>query len=394
MNMEITPQNPFITNSPVIKEDFIGRKEIIDNIISFIEKKKGIIFFLYGQRRTGKTSILKKILDTVQSPQSARMVYFNVQDKARTPLSQLLLEIASSINDELNLNLDVEGKNFNRSNAPGYFKKWVIPSITGKISPNQKLLLLVDEFDVLISSETIDVDTTGYIDAGAYAAKNFIPFMISLSEEIQEKRYPIKFLFAIGSIYKDIEQKRLGRLTSFGAEIEIPYFIKTETEHLLKQYSARSIPFEKEAIESIYTLTSGHPFFTQSLAKASFDAAEKINKKKITSGLVKQQLMPCIKRHSSTVFWIWNGFPAEDRLILYLMAVVKEEKQPVSIKTIKKKAADLNVSSLVKNLPHTLEKLKAAKYIRESPAAEGEYEFYVEFIRKWIVNNVSDKDIL
>ena len=91
-------------------------------------------------------------------------------------------------------------------------------------------------------------------------------------------------------------------------------------------------------------------------------------------------------------WWTRNATPRSRRM--FAQARSDDRVYDRGTNSPEKKAADLDLSYLVKNLPHTLEKLKAAKYIRESPAAGGEYEFYVEFIRKWIVTNVSDKDIL
>ena len=390
-------QNPFVTNSPVRGQDFFGRKKTISDIILFLKNKHQINFLIYGQRRIGKTTLLKKIQYTAQSLQLAHPVYFNVQDKSRTPLPQLLLEIVDGIYSKLDLKLVVNQEDFHGSKAVHYFKEYFFPTVMDKIDknqPNQVLLLLFDEFDVLAGSKDIkDIDdsSVNINHIRTFASKSFIPFIVRLSQEIQEKKYPVKFIFAVGSHYKDLELKRLRQLKKFGPGKEISYFTKKEMENLLKTLSDKYIPFEQEAIDGIYALTSGHPYFTQCLAKASFSEAEKNKRDRITLDMVKQQLNSTIKSHSSSVYWVWNSFSVLDRIILYLIAMIKEENRPVTLETLREKATAFNILPAVKNLSQILEKLKTFKFIKDNK--KGEYDFYVEFIRKWIVLEVSYADI-
>ena len=376
-------ENPFNTGSPARGQNFFGRKEIIDDILLFLKKSSESTFLLSGQRRIGKTSLLRKLQDDRELVAPARPVYFNLQDKARSLLPQLLLEIAQRIVLDLDLNIKVNEEDFTNSKGPDFFKEKFIPSVCAELGGSKPLVLLLDEFDVLGDIEVVEGDAS----LDVFAFRSFIPFVDNLVESIRQKKYPLKFVFAIGRNYKDLDTKRYGPLTKFAKNREISYFSKNEVEDLLKKFS--TIPLKKEAIDEIYALTSGHPFFIQCLGSAAFDNAEKNGREGISREIVREEFLPTIKSHSSGVYWVWDSLSAHDQIILYLMAVLKEENQPITIGAVREKAFSLNFAPAVEDLARIIERLKTFKFIKESKTG---YEFYVEFIRQWIVTDIKEAE--
>ncbi|MCU0289612.1 MAG: AAA-like domain-containing protein [Acidobacteria bacterium] len=383
-------RNPFNHGSPVKDEEFFGRQEIIDNILSFLSKENEFNFTIFGQRRMGKTSLLRKIQEVANKVNHTYPVYFNLQDKARTQLPQLLFEIAKQITAALGLQLEVKENDFIDSQASFNFKEKFIPSVFAELR-NEKgqLLLLFDEFDVLGEIEDIE----GNLIIGAFAYKTFIPFIASLLEEIQINKYPLKIIFAVGRNYKDLDRQRFGQITKFGPQEEIANFTLEETRKLLKKYSEHIIPFKEEAINEIYMLTSGHPYFTQCLAASAFDAAETNKKKSISREIVRDEFIPSVKRFSSSVIWIWDSLSANDQVILYLMAVLKEENKSINKTTIEKKAYSLDLAPAIEAFPGYITRLRNFSFIKESDRDGSEYDFSVEFIRQWIINEVTIEEI-
>jgi hypothetical protein len=288
-----------------------------------------------------------------------------------------LFEIAKRIVTTLELKLEVKESDFENSYASFNFKEKFIPALCGELGEKGQLVLLFDEFDVLGEIE----DTEG----------DFIPFMVSLIEEIQIKKYPLKFIFAVGCNYKDLDRQWFGRITKSGPQQEISNFTLEETKKLLKNSSDGIIPFDEEAIREVHMLTSGHPYFTQCLAASSFDAAEKNKAPRVTREIVRRQLIPAIKRYSSGVYWFWDSLPTGDQVVLYLMAVLKEETRPITLKTIREKAVSLKAVHDIENFRQILERMVRFRLIRNDK--QGEYDFYVEFFRKWIVKEISEAEI-
>ncbi|MDQ1351839.1 MAG: hypothetical protein QG657_2144, partial [Acidobacteriota bacterium] len=383
-------RNPFNHGSPVKGEEFFGRQEILDNILLFLTKENEYNFTVFGQRRIGKTSLLRKIQDIANKVNHTYPVYFNLQDKARTQLPQLLFEIAKQIAVALELKLKIKENDFKDSHASFNFKERFIPLVFKDFrSGKGQLLLLFDEFDVLGEIEDIEGDSI----VGAFAYKTFIPFMVSLLEEVKLKKYPLKIIFAVGRNYKDLDRHRFGQITKFDPQQEISNFSLEETKYLLKKLSDDIIPFEEEAINEMYMLTSGHPYFTQCLAASSFDNAEKNKKKSISRKIVREEFIPTVKKFASGVLWVWDSLSANDQVILYLMAVLKEENLPINRATIEKKAFSLDLAPAVEKFPGTITRLRNFSFIKESNNDGSVYDFSVEFIRQWIINEITIEEI-
>jgi formylglycine-generating enzyme required for sulfatase activity len=379
-------KNPFNTGSPARGDDFFGRRKVIAGIISFLRKKNENNLLVFGQRRIGKTSLLRKLQDAPGLMENALPVYFNLQDKASTPLHQLLYEIAGRINMDLELKITLNAGDFEGDRASIYFQKNFIPQVMERLPDQKQLVLLFDEFDVL--GEIEDVEDDFVVDT--FAAKRFIPFTAALIEEIQAKKYPVKFIFAVGRNYKDLEPKRFGQIMKFGPQEELAYFSKEETRQLLKSADS-SIPFDAEAMDEIYSLTSGHPYLTQCLASVSFDAAEQNNAASITGEMVQQNIITAVKNYSSGVYWIWDSLSVNDRIILYLIAGLSGENRPITMDSIRGKADALNLTPVVDHLSETLDKLKSFKFVKYNK--KNGYGFYVEFIIKWITASISGTEI-
>lgn len=377
-------QNPFNTGSPARGEGFFGRDEIIDDIITFLGKKHEFNFVIFGQRRIGKTSLLRKLQDDKKIRNLAYPVYFNLQDKAREQLPKLLYEIAGRIVADLELKLDIDEKNFLNEKGRDYFRDKFLPSVCSRLNNKGPLFLLFDEFDVLGDIEDVEDDER----ISSYAFRSFIPFMVNLLEEIQRKELPVKFIFAVGRNYKDLDPKRYGQVLKFGPQREISYFSEERTREFLKSFSI--IPFETNAVDDLYLLTGGHPYFTQCLASAAFDSAEKNKAESISREMVIEAFLPTIKSFSSGILWVWDSLSAIDQIILYLMALLKEEGKPLTTAFIKEKALSLNFAPIIDELDQILEKLISFKFIRE---VNNKYDFYVEFIRKWIAQEVKEAEI-
>jgi branched-chain amino acid transport system substrate-binding protein len=289
-------RNPFNTGSPVRGKDFFGRKDIIDSINTYLQNPQEYNFLLYGQRRIGKTSLLRKIQEGTNIPILEKSVYFNLQDKARIALDQLLFELADRITKDLDLDLGIDKADFTPGGAKQFFKTQFLPNVFNEFSENEVLILLFDEFDVLGDIEDIEKD----LIITNFSYHQFIPYIVEIIEEIQIKKYFLKFIFAIGRNYKDLKPERFGQITKFGKQRELDRFSESETKKLLRKLSDNILPFESDAIKKVHNLTSGHLYFTQCLASSAFEFAEKFGKKEISRDIIEQQLIASIKNYKFT----------------------------------------------------------------------------------------------
>ncbi len=142
--------NPYIAGKALRKdEDFFGREDIIRQVKMTLVNDQNNMIVLYGQRRIGKTSILNKLERALTNPPFL-VINFDLLDKARMPITELLFEIAAECAKKA-------GMKFDNKEAfladPDVFHRDFLPTLYEKLGKDKKLVLLFDEFDVLDETE-------------------------------------------------------------------------------------------------------------------------------------------------------------------------------------------------------------------------------------------------
>jgi small GTP-binding protein len=383
--LPVKSNNPFNTGSPARDTDFCGRTSIMDDIRSFVQNRYPYTMLIYGQRRIGKTSLLRKIQNEYRLSDHKKCVYFNLQNMAKIPLSDLLTELHKTIFRELGLNINLVPEKQPHTKIQSYFLNDLLPYIFRQIKESN-LILMFDEFDVL--GEIEDIEDPSFQNHLSYY--QFVPFIVNLIEKAQDHHYPVKIISAIGRSYKDLNQARFGQMTKFGLHVELLNFSKNECQSMIHQLCDPILPFDASAIDMIFNITNGHPYFTQCLASTAFDHAEKNQMTTIQQSLIEENIVSSIKKHRNGVYWIWESLDTHQKIILYMIAIILEEKNDVSATHIQQKAKEMGFEPAIKNLNDHLGILIKHRYIHQKNNA---FSFHVEFIRKWIVLENSKQDI-
>lgn len=368
-------ENPFVTGQPVKGNDFFGRSDIIQKVFNFLRKKNEYNCLIYGQRRIGKTSLLRHLEMLINEKPNLQSVYINLQDKSDMLLKQLVPELAGQI--ALDLKIDISKFNFSE---PGCFYLKFLPYISRTRPTENFLILLFDEFDAITKSDLI-------VDAAVTqkAKHSFVAFIRKTVEHIQQLNLPIKFVFAVGRNYKDLEQDRFGQILKFGPKYEIDYF-DLNTVKKLALLAEPYIPFSEQALKRLYELGAGHPLFTQCLAAAAFVKAENEHFNKITPEIIERQFNAAIESYGSNVYWIWDSLTHHQMIVLYILAFAGAQNRNITEQVINQKAEELHLEAALSKLPEILQQLINAKFIL---LHNGSYLFYSDFFRTWIVKEIS-----
>lgn len=383
--MDFQPTNnsrsPFIISEPVSGTNFFDREEIFEQIKDFIFDNHKQIYLIHGQRRIGKTSFLYKLFEAAHNEWNAAPVFFNLQGHAHDQLDDLLLELATSINNSLSQQKE-EIATFEKSSD---FYELFIPKIIKNLN-NRKLIILFDEFDTIGAAEFI-------VEASHQnmAYNKFIPFLEKALDYFQRHKIVIKFIIACGRNYKDLEENRYGQLLKFAQQSELHLFSEGETRKLIS-IADNIIKFENETAKVIFDITGGHPMFTQCICDAAFRYAEKNNQDKVFSSTVNKITNTVIKQNASAVLWIWHTLPDYAKIVLYISAHLIENKNRVSTDNIKYQANIWNLTPATDNLDDTLDLLVRNRFLKYSNRKKT-YIFYVEFIRKWIITEIYKEGI-
>ena len=142
--------NPFNTGSYARGEGFFGRSDILKKISNFLENPNQNTFVINGQRRIGKTSLLRKIQE--ESPEKQfTPIYFDLQDKGDLTLSEILFHLMETIAIELEIkNVEFTKKDFEKNYR--VFDGKFLPAV---LSHDTKIILLFDEFDIMSYYKTV-----------------------------------------------------------------------------------------------------------------------------------------------------------------------------------------------------------------------------------------------
>jgi tetratricopeptide (TPR) repeat protein len=188
------------------------------------------------------------------------------------------------------------------------FSKHFLPEIYKKLG-DKKLALLFDEFDVVSEIETQNNSTSDSI--------SFLNYIMQLLDK--DKKICI-----IPVVGRHIS--KLPKLLSFFKEapsIEISLLDKSNTEKLITQPAEGVLQYNKEAIEKIYGLTSGHPYLTQAVCFAIYNLArDRYNNKQVTCPVditiqdIEDIVETAIELAQSGLDGFWNSLISEQQVIL------------------------------------------------------------------------------
>ncbi|MFM6156834.1 MAG: AAA family ATPase, partial [Sphaerospermopsis kisseleviana] len=144
--------NPYIIGRPIHEpENFFGRDDLFGFITDNLERGQKVIV-LSGQRRIGKTSILKQIPQQVSQLIKDDKYYFvdlDLQDKNFLTLDEFLYELSEQIiqSSEIGSSLQIPAIEDFKKNANQLFFGKILPQIYKHLD-NKSIVLLLDEFDV------------------------------------------------------------------------------------------------------------------------------------------------------------------------------------------------------------------------------------------------------
>ena len=182
--------NPYMAGPPLHEDrNFFGRQRLLVEVESDIGNKNINAVVLFGQRRVGKTSLLRKLERSLDNERFLP-VYFDLQDYAETPLGEVLAELADRIAMEADLEMPDIDEIDNQGN---FFQRRFLPKVQATLGEGNRLVLLLDEFDVLEQAQEEKMPDN-------IASKSFFPFLRRLLNE----NVPVTFVFVIGRQADDL----------------------------------------------------------------------------------------------------------------------------------------------------------------------------------------------
>lgn len=373
--------NPYIAGSPVVEPSmFFGRQDVFYWIEQNLSGRfVNHILVIHGQRRVGKTSVLKQIPN--QLPPHFIYVFFDLQGRTHTGLDRfqwwLAREICRAVSQVLGEPIQIpEREAFTQDGE--YLASSFLPEVLSKLGESI-LLLTFDEFDALSEPEIQESLTKPLI---AYLRRLFdLP--------------NLNFIFSIGSSGHKLENMQASYTEFFKTALyrKISFLKQEDCSQLITRPVEGVLVYEQAAVERIYAITSGHPYFTQLICHELFSLSQKTGKKTFTREDVESVLEDVIERGTVNLKFVWDEANDLEKWVLSSLAHelhTQEQNQQTNgihsrpICTDKQLATVLH-SHRVRYSENDLN--TALLHLREKDVLTQQNLFVVELLCIWLLKN-------
>ena len=366
-------ENPYIIGD-IVRDSrmFYGREEFIRSIIENFRGKFQINpVFLYGQRRTGKTSILvqlKKRLENEFAP-----VFFTAQEIfGKKPFYQDFME---KIRGELGfMNIKIPDA---REDPFDIFKQEFYAEVKQRLK-GKKVVIMIDEYqriDEFISEGRYDDDTIDFLNA-----------------LVQEGE--IKFVFAGSLLPEELENDKWKELMKFFITMKVSFLERDETIKLITEPVKGLMEYDEGGIEKIISLSGCHPYFVQLICHTMVEHHNRDNVVLIGYNNVTTHLSNYFERgHNVFSDIILVQTNRIQRKILFYMYDLVEKKKRISVhkQNIEWNLMNYEESIGKDEIENSLSYLERKEIIRKSTEHPDYYEFMIDLYRHWVKWNISAK---
>jgi len=245
-------KNPYFSRGPITNiERFFGRKSEVEEIFSLIENTQCIS--IVGQRRIGKTSLLKyisspKIIDQYEMDHS-KFLFIEIDlqglgDLSRSEFFSTMLEKTKMRIDEEILVDQIE-KVLNKSSISFRGFLSIIETIT---TNDYKLIYLFDEFELITRNKNLDLN---FFSGLRNLAGNYnVAFITASKDDLINLTFSEDIL---GSPFFNIFEP-----------IYLSLLKKNESIQLIEEPAKKhNLSVSEQIKENIFHLAGQHPFFLQ-----------------------------------------------------------------------------------------------------------------------------------
>ena len=351
-------RNPYVVGRPVDQQFLFGRETLFSSIKDDLEHNRNIIL-LHGQRRIGKSSVIRNICSQLSDLNEFVFVTFNLEYYSQESLSRILAELAKEIISDLSL--DDENINLPEITElelePEIFSHKFLPQVYQALK-NKRLVFVIDEFDALLNSNNPEL------------LKQVYQYYESLIINFRKKLFLILLIEQksvnnprISKIFKDVPIREIGLLD------------ENNTKNLIIEPAKNILEYEEDAIKTIFNLSAGHPYLIQAICFTIFGRAREDDHWKIKKEDVEAIINKAIEISEAGLGWFWDGFSIPEKIVFAAIAEAQESSE--------------NYVALIKRFrPDTEDKqiIQTEQFLRSNGFLdEIEQKVKIELVRRWII---------
>lgn len=303
---DLVNEEPYSLEPVTTGAELVDRKEIINQLLAQARAKSVGSSYIYGQRRVGKTSIVKTL--------KTHLMNLNLSDYLA-----VYIEVGKCIHPDPAKTIEFLGKRICREikRADNRFSELKVPDFSGalsplvdfldqvlEIAPNYRTLFILDEFDEL----PLDLYKRGPV------GNAFFLTIRSISGDPS-----FGFVLVGGEKMEFIMSCQGDVLNKFQA-IPLDYFSRekhwVDFQELVRMPVSRWIEVSDDALVALYEETRGNPYFTKLICGSLFKMMVERRDCHVTHAEVedaKDRSLESVKSNSFQHFWEDGIFESGDR---------------------------------------------------------------------------------
>lgn len=310
--------NPYLPGTPLRSNSslFYGREELFD----FITENAGQIarrnvLILVGQRRTGKTSLLLR-LDR-HLPAQLMPIYIDCQSLGVMPgMPALFHDLAWHIADGLALrgyDVEVPDAACWREDPTRLFRHDFLPAVRRQLPSETILLLVFDEFEAF----------ENLVNDGILP-----PTLFTYMRHLMQHGDDLSFVFVGTRRLEEMTSDYWSVLFNIALYRQIGFLSKKAARRLITEPVAPHILYDDLALDKIWRVTAGHPYFLQLVC---YTLIKRANGKKtgyVTISDVNAALEEMLRLGEVHFAYLWQRSTYTERALLTAVAHLMERDVP------------------------------------------------------------------
>lgn len=358
--------NPYIAGAPVTEARmFFGREDVFEWIKhSLSGRYVDHILVIHGQRRVGKTSVLKQLPHRL--PERYIPVFFDLQGRTHTTLDRFLWWLAREIVRVLKQDRTIVvplPEKLAFAEDPEYFDGQFLPSLQPHLG-DHNLLLTFDEFDTL--------------EEAAVKEALARPLVDHLRQLMGHEG--LNFIFSIGSSGRKLENMQASYTEFFKAALykKISFLGQEAARSLITRPVEGLLEYDRGSVDQIYEITSGHPYFTQLVCHELFSYCQKTEKRRVSEADVQAVLDDVVERGTVNLKFVWDEASDLEKWVLAGLAHLEGKVDARAL-------ADFLLRQRVRFSDQDL--LSALLHLHEKDVLTEANRFVIYLMRIWLQKN-------
>ncbi len=364
-------QNPFIVGNPVRDRSmFFGRETEFDLVRRrFQHAERGGLIVFCGERRSGKTSILFQILDGRLGPDFLP-VLIDMQSMA----IENEVDFLGRISEEIRSCLGAEGQDlplpdFASASRPAAAFQRFIGDLRRRC-PHRTPILLFDEYELFENK----------IESGALS-EDILNVLASLMES-----HGVCLVFT-GSQHLEQRKRPYWRILGKSIYRVISYLSRQDAISLMVRPVEGWVQYEPDALDAIFRLTAGQPFYTQAVCQNLVDHLNETRATRVGLPEVRQVVPAMVDNPLPQMIFLWDGLERDEQIVLALLAERLRDETDTArtadlLRTLNtgRYALDLNGARIAAVLDNLFQK----DFLLKDDDTPPGYSFRMDLWRLWV----------